>query len=189
MCNAFLIEPIPHLFKKLQNNYSNKLNNRINLIQCAISETTGIMPIYKFKTDSLKHLPYFADQLASFDITHLLNHLPEKVKSDEMIESIETKTYKFEDFIKKYHINSTDICIIDTEGHEKQIIENIPFDTISPDILIFEMLHLSLESKKSIYEILTRQSYILFSFPLDTIAIKKSLRLNWKKHYLSVDSI
>jgi FkbM family methyltransferase len=117
---GYLIEPIPHLFDKLQKNYRG--NKNVQLIQCAVSDKTGKANIYSFKKSELKVLPFYADQIASFDKEHLVKHFPGFENIESLIEEISVDTFTMEGLIERYKIEKAAVLIIDVEGHEKQLI-------------------------------------------------------------------
>lgn len=182
---GFLIEPIPHLFKKLKANYRGYKN--ISFYQCAVSDQTGNAVIYSFKKSELFKLPFYADQIASFDKYHLLRHFPKLTNADLLIEELIVPAYTINDFIRKNRISVLDVLIIDVEGYEKKLLEDFPFHLLQPDIIIFETLHMFEAERLTIFDLLKGNGYSLQTNVFDTIAIKNSLPVpKWIAKYKPV---
>lgn len=180
--HGYLIEPIPYLFDKLKNNY--KGNKRVQFFQCAISDKTGGTVIYSIKKSELYQLPFYSDQIASFDKSHLIKHFPDLSNLDNLIEEITVDTYTINDFIVKNKIERIDVLVIDVEGYEKQLLETFPYCQFKPEIIIFETLHMNESDRSIVFSVLKKQGFLLYTSVFDTIAISNKIaNLAWVKKY------
>ena len=134
----FLVEPVPYLFYKLQDNYTEKLQDTTNIvfINKAVSDFVGLinMTIPSTSNDFSK-LPYWASQLASVNPTHATRHIP-RLK----IETITVETTTIDHIVKEYDIEEIELLHTDTEGHDYNILMNYSF-IIKPRQILFEHRH------------------------------------------------
>lgn len=63
---------------------------------------------------------------------------------------------------------------IDTEGYDAEIIRMIPFETLRPAVINFEILNLSKRDIESVYTLLMDQGYRLHESPMDCMAYHNS---------------
>ena len=88
-------------------------------------------------------LASFADELGSLREEHIKSHYKVyNVNPDEFNIKEEIQFFSFEEFIYKNQIININSLQIDTEGHDYDIINSIPFDEIKINELIFEWKHL-----------------------------------------------
>ncbi len=144
---VILIEPVPHYFELLQNNYKTKYPNHKHLIfiNKAISTSSGYIELYipSLKND-FSQFPSFIPQLVSIYSNHIPNHKlrnPNINYEDLIMETITVPTTTINDIINEYHINELFLLNIDTEGHDYEILMNYDFK-VKPSILIFEHSHM-----------------------------------------------
>lgn len=62
------------------------------------------------------------------------------------------------------------MLLIDTEGHDHVILQNIDFNKIHPKLIYFEHCHLAKEDYKAVLKLLRMQGYSLYSHKFNTIA-------------------
>jgi len=146
--NVIFIEPIKELFDKLVENH-NKLrpNNNYIFLNKACSNYNGVLelhvPYIKLfsKETGLKYnklgLPPWTDQLGSVLENHVKKH---HINLDTKVIKIECVT--LDSIIKEYEIESIDLLIIDTEGHDYEVLKGLNFNDLKPNIIIFEHKHI-----------------------------------------------
>jgi len=110
---ALFVEPVPYLYKRLSENYT---ASRFTLENVAIGEA-GNMNFYwvdpKAK-DHLPDLPYWYDQLGSFDRNHIVKHLDGVL--EPYILSAEISCITLDTLLDRNTISDIGILHIDTEG-------------------------------------------------------------------------
>jgi FkbM family methyltransferase len=169
-----LIEPIPYIFTKLQKVYGDQ--RRFKCHQVAISANAGTASIYflspKAKED-LPELPYWWDQLASFNSGHIEKHFGTAISS--YISTQEVPTLPLRDFIGNELINDFDFLHIDTEGHDLVVLESMDFGIAKPSVVLIEVKHLSEGDYPKVRTILSNAGYkFVFSSGSDLLASKSS---------------
>jgi len=135
----FLVEPVPFLFKQLQDNYRNKMKDTSNIvfINKAVSNFVGEieMTIPSEKND-FSVLPDWVSELASINPDHVTRHL-----SHVITEKIKVETTTLDKIINDYNIQDIELLNTDTEGHDYTILMDYSF-RIKPQRVLFEHKHI-----------------------------------------------
>ena len=131
---GYLFEPDPEYYKLLLKNYKN--NENLKIFNLAIHNTLNKSKLYKVADPIKNKLPNFLRGVGSFDKNHL-SKSSYKIDS-KFIKEIEVECINLNHFILEEKINDIDLLIIDTEGYDFDILNNIDFQKIKPKIIRFE---------------------------------------------------
>lgn len=133
-----LVEPVPYLFKELQNNYENKFSNKnIIFINKAVSDFIGEIELtIPSEQNNFSQLPSWATQLASVNSNHATGHIINLI-----VEKLRVKTTTINEIVREYDIKEIDLLQTDTEGHDYTILMNYNFE-IKPKKILFEHKHM-----------------------------------------------
>lgn len=171
---ALFVEPVPYSFEKLKNNYPD--TNRFQFENVAINEGKSMVFYWvdsKAK-ESLPDLPYWFDQLGSFDKTHITKHfdgaLTPFIKST-LLEGINLKT-----LFQRNHISNISVLHIDTEGYDWKILSQLDLERFEPRFILFEQNHLSKKEREEAISFLNEKYYIMI-LGIDMLAVHKSIPL------------
>lgn len=173
-----LIEPLPNVFGLLKKNYRKKYHQFLTFLNMAVSsDTKEDFEIWTFDQKFLDTLP-FGKRLnllrkASFNREHLLKFVsPEDAKYiiKASVPSISLNELYREYFMKRYE--KLHILVMDTEGHEKDILSKVDFSLIDPEVVILETDLYGPEEKNWIESLLINNNYEIISSGADTIARK-----------------
>ena len=134
--DVLLVEPVPWLFKKLQEKYG--LVKSVHLLQAVISENDADEISFFAPVESANEIATWGDQLGSLNPVHALGHNKEFSKK---IEEIKVRGISFGTLINKFEIEQIDVLHTDTEGYDARLLSVFPFDKIKPRELIFEYKH------------------------------------------------
>jgi FkbM family methyltransferase len=137
--NIILIEPVPFLFNLLMENYKIKDKNNILFLNLAISNKNDTLELYSpsINNDFSKY-PFFASQLTSANKDHISTHN----KCDHLIvDKISVQCFTLNKLIEMFDIKSIDYLMIDTEGHDYDILMDFNLDNIKPNKICFENKH------------------------------------------------
>jgi len=135
----FLVEPVPFLFYKLQNNYREKYGDNSNIVYInkAVSNFVGkIEMTIPSEKNNFHELPIWASQISSINPDHALAHI-----HNLLVEKIMVQTTTINAIIEEYNIKEIELLHTDTEGHDFIILMNYDF-IIKPKKLIFEHKHM-----------------------------------------------
>ena len=155
--NGIMFEPVPYVFEKLKNNYKN--NKNIYLENKALTIEGGNLKFYYLKKSNNPNLPQWYDQIGSFNLEVLKKHKSSIPDFENLLTHSEVKTTNFDEIIKEYKLKNIDLIFIDTEGYDYEIIKMIPFEKISPSIILFEHKHLSKKDFNESLKKLTNLGY------------------------------
>jgi FkbM family methyltransferase len=139
---ALLIEPIPFLFQRLRRNYPQDV--RFCFENIAIAEAEGCSPFYYIDPaakEFMPDLPYWYDQLGSFDRGHIARHFGDKL--DKFIVKIDIPTSRLSTVLQRNNISQIDLLHIDTEGYDWNILRQLDLKLYAPKVILFEHKHLS----------------------------------------------
>ena len=188
-----LVEPQPHVFKRLVDNYAGE--PQLSFENSAIAQRDGTITLYTFRDDDIP-LPSWFHESASFERQRLVSflnywrrvdkalNLPKD--ADRVIKATSLPALSVTTLLKKYGIAKVDLLVIDTVGFDFEIIKMFPFDVIKPGIIHFEHSLLSLSDQEACFKYLAALGYSFAQVMVDTIAYRhKETRhgryLTWPK--------
>ena len=170
---ALFVEPVPGSFEKLKANYPDP--NRFRFENVAINEGQK-MTFYWVDpkaVTAIPDLPYWFDQLGSFDEEHILKHFDGQLAP--YIISRELEGVTLSDLLQRNQIDQIDLLHIDTEGYDWKILSQLELDQLEPVFILYEQNHLSDMEKKASIQFL-QEKYELFGLPIDIMAVHKKLK-------------
>ena len=134
-----LIEPVPYLFNKLKENYAEKAKqNNIIFKDVAVSNKDSTIQLYvPSPHNDWSVNPSYASQLASVNEHHINKHLP-----DLLVDKIHIPCYRLNTLIKDLDITSIDTLVVDTEGHDYEILMDLDLNILKPKTITFENSHM-----------------------------------------------
>ena len=175
---ALFVEPVPYSFEKLKSNYPNQ--DRFRFENAAINDGTRLT-FYWVDPNAknvLPDLPYWYDQLGSFDKQNIVKHLDGVL--EPFIRSRELEGFTLQQLFDHNKIEQVDILHIDTEGYDWKILSQLNFDKYEPKFILFEYQHLTASELKSAFNFL-KKKYQLFNVGIDLLAVHK----DWNQHLLA----
>lgn len=176
---VMFIEPLPHIFRRLRSNYPNYPKYRFENI--AIANKKESRRLY-FVSDEIKRIrndiPFWYDQLGSFDKNHILKHQRRLELSEAQLErfiaSEEVRCEPLPEVLERNWITKVDLLHIDTEGYDYEVIKQVDFEASPPRAILYEHSHLSNEDRRATKKLLSKAGYRLRSDDRDTLAVKRS---------------
>jgi FkbM family methyltransferase len=175
---GILVEPQPPAFQRLQQNYAGE--EQLIFENAIVSQQPGTMKFYTVRQPEGVEFPLWLEQSASLDRQALSGALfywkniekhpgiPDDYES--LIEESDLPTVTIETLLQKYQAPQLDLLIIDTMGHDFEIIRSLPFDRIKPAVIHFEHSLLSNSDRQGCLDYLEAQGYRLAKVAVDTIA-------------------
>lgn len=155
---GLLVEPIPHLFNKLQKNYTNNVN--LAFENSAITTYDGNIQMFTITEEGLKVLPSWAIGISSIHDDkngigekywneHQEKH-PDKDKVNfELIKKhrikLDVNALTLSSLYSKHQINKVDLMVLDTEGHEYSILNQLKDLNTLPKLIRFEISNIKNE--------------------------------------------
>ncbi|MCG8524829.1 MAG: FkbM family methyltransferase [Opitutales bacterium] len=172
---SVLVEPQPDVFVNLKNNYKGFSN--VTLCNAAIATDDTDIPFYSIKKEY--HSSFrLAPQLASMDRTHLvralsiphLKGLPEN--REDAIECVSVKGKRLDTLLSENKIEHVDVLQIDTEGFDYEIIKMLDFEFVKPEIINFEIVHLSHAELDECMWLLYEKGYQMLRYGINMVAMR-----------------
>jgi FkbM family methyltransferase len=163
-----LIKPVRFLFEQLRANYNNE--QRFSFENIAISPERGTRPFFYISdkaSERLPDLPYWIDQLGSFDRNHVVKHC---LNAEEFIVEEQIQCAPLSDILERNRVDNIDILHVDTEGHDAVVLDLFDLKRHRPSLIIYEHVHLSEPEKTRHHDRLRDAGYSLTMAGSDTIA-------------------
>ena len=138
---VLLVEPVPHNVVGIKKNLNNL--EGITIEQVALSDKNETRNFYFVKNTSIHKLKkHWSSGIGSFNKQHLLDHKSKRFKIEEDdIDKISIEAIRFKDLVDKYNINQIDKLLVDVEGSEFAILNDIDLNSINIKKIIFEYKH------------------------------------------------
>ena len=138
---VLLVEPVPHNVVEIKKNLNNL--EGIKIEQVALSDKNETRNFYFVKNTSIHKLKkHWSSGIGSFNKQHLLDHKSKRFKiEEEDIDKISIDAIRFKDLVDKYNINQIDKLLVDVEGSEFAILNDIDLNSINIKRIIFEYKH------------------------------------------------
>lgn len=170
------VEPLPHLFKKLKQNYRYLRRQNLRYENVAASDHPSEFCLFRIKDEYHAEFPSFVDQIASAHRSHITSVFPNHPQIDQKIETVYVEARPVAEIAASFRENGLDLLHLDVEGHEAAILKTFPFSVFGPEIILFETGHLSHEDTRDIDSLLRDKGYVIYDVGIDTIARKEQTR-------------
>lgn len=170
--NGLLIEPVPYCFERLKENFGD--TSRFILEQAAVGASAGKMPFYYVAQTAREchpDLPFYYDQLGSFDRNHILKHLDGALES-YIVQQLVT-VLPLDELLQRNKIDAVHLLHIDAEGHDYEVLKTLNLKQVSPILIFIEYNHLSKQDAARLRRLLQRNGYSIRNTGRDYLAIHK----------------
>ena len=173
--SGIFIEPIDFLFKRLRQNYGEA--ERFVFENVAIGTEKGSKKFYYVsdKASAELDLPYWHDQLGSFDKAHITWALGDQI-SPYIVEA-DIECLPLQDVLDRNRVSAIDLIHIDTEGFDYKVLSQVDLDRYKPSVILFEHHLLSDEEFHQARKLLRDAGYRQLQYGNDTLAIRKRFRI------------
>lgn len=170
---GIFIEPVDFLFNRLRKNYGEA--KRFIFENVAISTEKGSRKFYYVseKAKSELDLPFWHDQLGSFDKSHITRMLGEEI-SPYIIEG-HVECLPLQEVLDRNRVDAIDLLHIDTEGFDYQVLAQVDIKRYKPLVILFEHHLLTDEEFVKARKLLRRTGYRLLHYGNDILAIRRAL--------------
>lgn len=153
--NGVLVEPVDYLFRRLKENYEG--TEGLVFEQAAISSQSGKKKLWYIEQSG--DLPAGYDQLGSFDRDHVLKYSNMIPDIDNRLRCCDVECITLRDLVTRHSIDRIDVILIDVEGHDQEIVQQIDLDRFRPQVIVFEHCHLGDEQKQQCRSFLESHGY------------------------------
>lgn len=167
---GLMIEPVPHLFRKLAARYGSRPS--LTLLNLAVAPKDSSLTFWTIAEDIGRGLdgtlPAWIDQLSSFRREHLLRYGGPQLEPH--IVALDVPSKPLADILHEHRLGRVDLLHIDAEGFDFEVLGTFPLDAIQPAMILIEHKHLSRDNFKRLLHELERHSYALTMLSSDLLA-------------------
>ena len=169
---GIFIEPIDFLFQRLRRNYGEA--ERFIFENVAIGTEKGSKKFYYVseKARTELDLPYWHDQLGSFDKAHIIKALGEQMMPYIVEEEIEC--LPLQAVLDRNGVEAIDLIHIDTEGFDYKVLSQLDLRRYKPSVILFEHHLLPDDEFVKARKLLRGAGYRLLQYGNDILAIRKA---------------
>lgn len=164
--SGILVEPQPGPFARLQRNYAHI--EGLAFENCAISSAPGTLTLYGFSGHAGDA------QLDVFTRTDrdFIARLGAELEIDGEIERFDVPASTYAELLARHGSPRVDLLVIDTEGHDGEILRSLDLRTAGPPVIQFEHMNLSARERLGCYRLLVEHGYRLLPHRRDTVAVR-----------------
>lgn len=168
-CNwtGILVEPVPEYFDTLKRNYSGR--EGLHFENVAISDSDEVRELW-YLEDLKGRLPEWARGLGSFFKDEVTSVDLPGLNLDEFLRKIDVPCLSFNKLLEKHRHPVVDLLIIDVQGFDGKIVQQIDFTLVQPKVIVFEHNLLEQVEKEQCRKLLESRGYRLVEDHWDTVA-------------------
>jgi FkbM family methyltransferase len=180
-----MVEPVPYIFERLRKNYASA--PRVALENSAVGAHDGTQPFFHLRdaaADERADLPDWYDGVGSFSRAAVLQHRDQIPDVEERIVESDVAVLGFASLCARHGLAQVDLIVVDTEGHDWEIIRTIDLSVHRPRLLIYEHFHLTAQTRASCRRHLESAGFETMEEGFDTLALQTeaddSLTRRWR---------
>ena len=167
---ALFVEPVPYLFERLKKNYPDR--TRFSFENAAVNKGEKLKfywidPAIK---KIFKDLPFWYEQLGSFDKQHIINELGKEV--EPFILASEIHGITLESLLERNQVRQIDVLHIDAEGYDWVILSQLDLQRFEPKFILFEYKHLPEEARVNAFRFLNAK-YAIYEVGIEMLSINR----------------
>lgn len=187
--SGIMVEPVPYVFERLRHNYG--AIERVTLENVAIADRDGTVSFHHLREagdDERASLPEWYDGIGSFSRDVILGHVKEIPDIAERLVRAEVPSLTFESLCRKHAVCEIDLLLIDTEGHDWEIVCGIDLERRRPRLLIFEHFHLPARESMARRAHLSRHGYEVLEEGFDTFCLHRDAAAGVQHAWLELEA-
>lgn len=162
---GLLVEPVPAYFERLQANYRD--HTLLQMARVAITNHDGEAVLHAVKPPSGSSRLEGCDSLDREAIkrTEWVTKNPSR-----LIKAMTVPAMRLQTLLDAYEVPHIDYFVIDAEGHDKIILDQLDFSRYSPKFILYEYNHLNSKDRRELVVRLRNQGYDLTTLKRDIFA-------------------
>lgn len=126
------------------------------------------MPLYSVRPEAMSRYATWTAGIGSMDREHLL-----KLGIDTQdVLATEVPCRSLMSLVAEHGFEQLDYLQVDTEGFDDEILQQIDFNVLLPQMIKFEVLHLKPARKSHLLQLLRKAGYRLLDDRRDMIAVR-----------------
>ena len=159
---------MPVAFERLKENYASQ-SHRLHFLNCAVSNRSGNLELYEVDEEELQksEFPSWVRQVASVSEAHVKKHFPSAKTRKRTVPAM-----RISDVVRICNLSKIDLLVMDVEGHERNIIEDVEFDLLGVRAILFEHKHMTAKDEDAVFDYLKSFGFTLRRFEDDAVAYR-----------------
>lgn len=181
-----LVEPVPFVFERLAANYAGL--ERVALENVAIAERDGELPFFHLAPvddHAAVGLPQWYDGIGSLSRDSVLGHRRVIPDIDDRVVETRVRCLTFDSLCAAHGLATIDLLLVDTEGHDDEILGTVDFDRYHPVLVGYEHYHVGRARQSRCRAFLDAAGYESFEEGFDTWCLRRDtdpvLRSAWER--------
>jgi FkbM family methyltransferase len=162
-----LVEPVPNLFAELIRNYEDV--PALSFENCAICAADEMVTFWSVAPSSGTDA---TTQLGSLDREVVLSNASWVPMLREQLVPLEVKGMTYQSLLKKHQMGDVDLVLIDTEGHDYEVLKQVMVEHSRPKLIIYEHKHLSAQNRLDAQSLLAAD-YRIRASQVNTFAVRR----------------
>jgi len=163
-----LVEPLPDMFERLQQNYADVPG--LAFEQCAVAPEEGTVTLYRIAEGA--PLPDWVQGMASFQRSHLEKFGYKFKDIRRYIEPIKVPCRPLPAIIRDHGLSDVDLLQVDTEGYDCTIVLSALEAGLRPSVIEYEFAHAPVDQQARCQRALVDSGYRLVEVGQDMIAVQ-----------------
>lgn len=162
---GLFVEPQSEEIGALRSSYA--AFSGLNFAETAVSSVAGQRKFYRIRPQA--DLPLWVSQLSSFYREVPASILKDYPEAEIIEETVESRTIA--DLQRAYNLHDVHILLIDTEGHDGEILRSVDLNNCRPDLILFEHYHLTDPDLENTLAYLGEAGYQFWKKQANTLAV------------------
>lgn len=140
---GLLVEPLPTVFRQLVSNYAYLGRDDLTFVNAAVSSRSGVLDFYTIGASAKARLTteqwFDLSRKSSLDRDAMIEALQRAGCGEEFLQHIRVPALRFHELAAQCpELDKVDVLVIDAEGHDAEILEDLDFETFRPSLVLFE---------------------------------------------------
>lgn len=175
-----MVEPVPYVFERLRANYRG--HDQLILVNAAISDRDGPMPFYHLaEAGAEAQLPDWYHGIGSFSRDAVISHDRVIPGIEDLVVETTVPSLSFDSLCEKHGIERVDLLVVDTEGHDAEILASIDLARWLPAMIVYEHYHLDPPARGRARAGLERLGYATIEEGFDTWCLSAGAETSLKR--------
>ena len=153
---GILVEPVPCYFERLKEHHRD--NPGLIFENVAIAEHEGVRDFFRLRED-LDFLPAWCHGLGTFHREVLLTHKWALPDIEDYIVTHQVPCITLSTLFHRHRVGTIDLFLVDTEGHDYQVLRQLDLDKIKPRLIVYEHRYFKPIDLKACESLLTQHNY------------------------------
>lgn len=169
---GIMVEPVPYVFARLQENYGEI--DRVILENVAIADRDGELPFFHLREaepGERDRLPEWYDGIGSFSADAVMGHADHIPEIDRRLNRTTVPCLRFESLCARNGVEQLDLLLVDTEGYDWELLQTIDLAARRPRLVIYEHYHLSSADRTAAHDRFAQLGYETMEEGFDTFCL------------------